>query len=338
LRIFVTGGGGYVGTTLVPFLIEKGHSVTLLDRFFFGEKWISSFAEDSRLEVIRGDVRWFDGAKLRGYDAVVDLAALSNDPSGELNPWKTFEINYLGRSRVARFAKEAGVSRYILFSSCSIYGFQEGIMTEESKLNPLTMYARANALAEKDNLALADDSFAPTALRFATMYGLSKRMRFDIAINGMVLGAYKTGKIPVMRDGSQWRPFIYVGDVANAVQQVLEASASTVRGKVFNTGSDDQNYQIGELARVVAESLQHKTEVTWYGDPDRRSYRVSFAKAKDIGITPNTKPEAASRELEQALESGAVVDSPETYTVNWYKHLLSDSSDSEEVKMNGVIL
>ena len=139
------------------------------------------------------------------------MAALSNDPSGELDTWKTFEINYLGRSRVARLAKEAGVKRCLLTSSCSVYGFQDGTLTEDSKPNPLNAYARANILAEKDNvLSLADDDFTATASRFAAIYGLSGRMRFDLAINGMVLGALKTWKIPVMRDGSQWRPFLYV--------------------------------------------------------------------------------------------------------------------------------
>jgi len=200
LRVFVTGGGGYIGTTLVPYLLSKGHSVSLLDRFFFGEQLLSGIS--GPLTLIRDDIRWFDGKILQGHDAVVDLAALSNDPSGELDPWKTIEINYLGRSRVARLAKEAGVPRYLLASSCSIYGFQEGTMTEDSKPNPLTTYARANVLAEKDNLALSSAEFTPVASRFATVYGLSRRMRFDLVVNGMVRGGLRTGWIPVMRDGS----------------------------------------------------------------------------------------------------------------------------------------
>ncbi|MCL4519847.1 MAG: SDR family oxidoreductase, partial [Thaumarchaeota archaeon] len=202
MKILATGASGYIGTTLVPFLLEKGHEVTVLDRFFFGEDLLSGLK--GSLKLVRDDTRWFDGKILKGIDAVVDMAALSNDPAGELDPWKTIEINYLGRARVARLAREAGVRRYLLLSSCSIYGFQDGFLTEESTPNPLTTYARANLLAEKDNLPLGSADFVSTAVRLATAYGLSRRMRFDIAINGMALGGLRNSRIPIMRDGTQW--------------------------------------------------------------------------------------------------------------------------------------
>jgi nucleoside-diphosphate-sugar epimerase len=339
VRIFVTGGGGYIGTTLVPYLIKNGHDVTVLDRFFFGQGMLDGFSSQGTLKTIRDDVRWFDGKLLEGMDAVVDMAALSNDPAAELDPWKTYEINYLGRSRVARLAKQAGVKRYLLTSSCSIYGFQDGMLTEESKPNPLTAYARANMLAERDNLILGDENFTATAVRFATVYGLSKRMRFDLAVNGMVLGALKTGKIPVMRDGMQWRPFVYVLDAARAVLQILESDPRVVNGQIFNIGSDSQNYMIKELAELVAGSLSKRPDIEWYGTADKRSYRVSFEKARSkLGYETKTTPDTAAREIESALVSGKVSDTPETNTVNWYKHLLSDPEASKQVMLRTVVL
>jgi nucleoside-diphosphate-sugar epimerase len=272
-------------------------------------------------------------------DAVVDLAALSNDPAGALDPWKTFDINYLGRIRVARIAKEAGVKRYILFSSCSVYGFQDGLLNEKSPTIPLTAYARANLLAEADNLALNSEGFTSTVLRFATVYGLSKRMRFDLAINGMVLGAVKNTKIPLMRDGSQWRPFIHVKDVAAAVLQVLGADPSTVGGQVINIGSDAQNYQIRNLGELVAASVSTHPPIEWYGDPDTRSYRVSFSKASDLlGFQPSHTPQMAAQEIEEALRNGSISEGEQTITVNWYKRLLSDRDASDRVALRGVVL
>lgn len=341
MRILVTGGGGYIGTTLVPYLLSEGHDVAVLDRFYFGvNQRLEEAPAKHRLTLIKDDVRFFDGRVLEGYDCLVDMAALSNDPAGELDPWKTFEINYLGRSRVARLAKEAKVKRYLLISSCSIYGFQEGMLTEESKTIPLTTYARANLLAEKDNLPLGDSEFVSTAVRFATIYGLSGRMRFDLAINGMVLGAFKTGKIPIMRDGSQWRPFLHVRDAASAVLRILSTEPDKVNRELFNIGSEEQNFQIKELASIVSDSMKTKRpQLEWYGDPDKRSYRVSFEKAKNVlGYNTKFSPKDAVEEIESALAGGKVTDSTLTKTVDWYKHLLTDPQASKEVALRGVVL
>jgi len=337
LKIFVTGGGGYIGTTLVPFLLQNHHQVTILDRFFFGRDLCERFSSLGSLSLIRGDTRYFDGKLLEGTDAVVDMAALSNDPAGELDPWKTIEINYLGRSRVARLAKQARVKRYLLLSSCSIYGFQDGILNEESKPDPLTTYARANMLAENDNLPLGDSEFTSTAIRFATVYGLSVRMRFDLAVNGMVLGAMKTGKIPIMRDGMQWRPFIHVKDASRAILTILESHPDKVNRQLFNIGSDAQNYQIKDLAEIVANSLSKRPVTEWYGDPDKRSYKVSFEKAKRIlGFETKYTPSDAVHEIESALASNQVTDSLKTKTVEWYKHLLNDKQASKEVALGEI--
>ncbi len=337
MRVLVTGGAGYLGSTLVPLLLEAGHDVTVLDRFFFGS---GSLPEGHpRLRTVRDDIRYCEGRVFDGQEAVVDLAALSNDPAGAMDPWKTYEINYLGRVRVARLAREAKVARYVVSSSCSIYGFQPGILSERSETRPLTAYARANVLVESDNLPLNTPTFCATALRFATLYGVSRRMRFDLAINGMALGGIRSGRIPVMRDGNQWRPFLHVRDAARAIAEALSADPTAIGGQAFNVGSEAQNFQIRPLADLVAGSLQHPPTVEWYGDPDARSYRVDFSKFRAAtGFAPSFDPPQAVRELETALSAGTISASPETNTVDWYRHLLSDAAAGETVALRGSVL
>ncbi|MGP8135204.1 MAG: NAD-dependent epimerase/dehydratase family protein [Thermoplasmata archaeon] len=339
MKILVTGGGGYIGTSLVPMLLHRGHQVTVLDRFFFGDQVFGEYRNNESLRLVREDVRWFDGSLLAGQDAVVDMAALSNDPAGELDHWKTFDINYLGRVRVARLAREAGVSRYILTSSCSVYGFREGLLDETTPPNPLTAYARANVLAEGDTLPLATDAFCPTAVRFATLYGLSGRMRFDLAVNAMVAGARSSGKIPIMKDGTQWRPFLHVRDAARGLTELLDQPPSAIRGRLFNIGSDEQNFQIAKLAEIVASSMTSKPTLDWYGDPDQRSYRVNFRRAREeLHFTPKLTPTDATKEIEHALASGNLLPSIEHKTVDWYRHLLTDRAAGESVALRGVVL
>lgn len=337
MRILVTGGAGYLGSTLVPLLLERGHEVTVLDRFYFGVGTLPK--EGPSLHLVRDDTRWCDPRLFEGKDAVVDLAALSNDPAGAMDPWKTYEINYLGRVRVARLARQAKVGRYVVSSSCSIYGFQEGLLSERSETRPLTAYAAANVLVENDNLPLNRPEFIVTALRFATLYGVSPRMRFDLAINGMALGGIRSGQIPVMRDGSQWRPFLHVHDAARAIATAIEAPASKVGGQTFNVGGESQNFQIRPLADLVASALSHPPKVEWYGDPDARSYRVDFSRFRDaVGFRPEREPVEAVRELERALATGAIAESPRTNTLGWYRHLLSDPSAGAEVTIHGTVL
>ncbi len=335
----VTGGAGYIGSVLVRYLLEKGYTVKCLDRFFFGKESISDICVNGDLRLIKDDIRWFNHELLNDVDIVIDLAALSNDPSGELDPAKTFDINYLGRVRVAKLSKMNEVKRYILASSCSIYGFRDEVSDEKTPANPLTTYAKANFMAERGVLSLADSNFTVTALRFATVYGLSSRMRFDLALNGMTLGLFKTGKIPLMRDGKQWRPFIHVKDVARAYLAVIEGSSDVVNGQVFNVGSDEQNYQLSDLARTIGGSIGIPYDIDWYGSADNRSYRVVFEKFKDaLGYYVEHTPEEAAVEIYNALKSGILIDSPRTYTVNWYKHLLSSYDLMKEVVMKDAIL
>jgi nucleoside-diphosphate-sugar epimerase len=338
MRILVTGGAGYIGSVLSRALLDRGYDVTCLDRFFFGVDSIKEITE--RIVVVRDDIRWFEPRILKDVDAIFDLASLSNDPSGELNPEKTLEINYKGRARVAALAKKYRVKKYVLASTCSVYGFQEGTLTEESSLNPLTTYAKANVLAEKEVLPLADKSFNVTALRQATVYGLSTRMRFDLAVNGMVLGFFKNGKIPIMRDGKQWRPFVHVKDTSDAFIKALESDPELVSGQIFNVGSNEQNVQIFDLAKFVAGSIDLPFNYEWYGSPDKRSYKVSFDKIRrTLDYKPNYTPKEGSREVFKALKEGRLnPDDPKTITVKWYHHLLEMHAFLRDVEIGGALL
>jgi len=339
MQVLVTGGAGYIGSVLVTRLLKEGYKVKVLDRFFFGKESLDPVAKNPRLSIIQDDTRWFNPKILKNVDVVMDLAALSNDPSGELDPKKTMEINFRGRARVAKLSKENGVKRYILASSCSIYGFREGALNEKSPISPLTTYAKANRKAEVAAKKLASDKFTTTMLRFATVYGLSRRMRFDLAVNGMVLGFFKNGQIPIMRDGKQWRPFIHVKDVAEAYVHTIKVPKEKINGQIFNVGSEKQNYQILSLAKEVAKAMKISFKKNWYGDPDSRSYKIDFEKVQnELGYKTKYTVSDGAREIYDALKHGKVTDSLKTKTVEWYKYLLEAKKTSDSVVINNKIL
>jgi nucleoside-diphosphate-sugar epimerase len=225
-------------------------------------------------------------------------------------------------------------------STCSVYGFQDGIINEDSNLNPLTTYAQASVLAEKEILPLADKNFSATVLRQATVYGFSYRMRFDLAINGMTLGYYKNGKIPIMRNGKQWRPFVNIKDTSRAFIKVLETEPDLVRGQIFNVGSNEQNIQIFDLAKLVAEACDLPFNYEWYGDCDTRSYQVSFDKIKDtLNYKPQTTIKQGAKNVFDALNDGTLnPDDPRMITVKWYKHLLEMQQFLKSTEIDGVLL
>jgi nucleoside-diphosphate-sugar epimerase len=336
-KVLVTGAGGYIGTALVPLLLEAGYRVRAVDRFFFGRDLLP---DDARLEVVREDTRRLTPAHFADVEAVIDLAALSNDPSGELFQEPTWQINWQARAEAAKLAKQAGAKRYILPSSCSIYGFQDPayVADETSPTNPLTTYARANEKAERDVLPLADEDFTVVVLRQATVYGYAPRMRFDLAINGMTYGAFTTGKLPLMRDGSQWRPMVHVRDAAAAQIFMLQAPSDAVNGELFNVGSAANVYRIGPLGELVARTVPREVEIEWYGDPDHRSYRVAFGKIEALGWKARRTAEDGVAEICEKLADGSLEKGANTITLDWYRELVRWHRIVKEVEMYGGIL
>jgi len=334
MKVLVTGGGGYIGTTLVPMLVERGYDVTVLDRFFFGKETLDEV--EGKVKLIRDDIRWYDPSILSGIDCVMDLAALSNDPTGELNQELTMDINYRGRVRTAKLAKKAGVGRYILASSVSVYGFKEEIVNEKSDVNPLTAYAKANYLAEREILPLAGDGFCTSALRQSSVYGYSKRMRFDISLNSMVLNKFQGKKIQLMRDGNQKRPIIHVKDTARAFIEVMEADPEKVTGEVFNVGANDQNFKLYDLVKLVCETLGSPLEFDWYGFPDYRSYTVSFDKISErLGYRTKHPPKEGITEVYELLQDGTIKPDVKTITIEWYKYIIKTKEAMDNILIDG---
>jgi nucleoside-diphosphate-sugar epimerase len=321
MNVLVTGGTGYIGRVLVPQLLKSGYDVTVLDRGFLDYSSLKNDFGD-KVQILREDVRTFDPDLLRGFEAVIDLAALSNDPAGNLNVMATWDINYLGRVRVARIAKKLGTKKYIVASSCSVYGFRNDVCDEKTQVNPLTPYAEANIAVENDNLALSDKTFSSTALRFATVFGYSERFRLDLVINAMTFYGYKNSVIKMMRDGNQYRPFIHVKDAARALISVIESENEEISGKYINIGSNSNNVQISKVAEMIRKKIGNDCKIELYGDTDNRSYQVNFNLSRKL-LSFDTKYDIESgvNEIIEKCKEG-LNDIPQMHTVDYYKKLL----------------
>ena len=279
MKVLVTGSHGYIGSVTVPVLRAAGHDVTGLDSLLY--RGCDLFEAEDAAPVLELDVRDVRPEHLAGFDAVVHLAALSNDPLGDLDREQTLEINYRATVQVARAAKEAGVGRFVFSSSCSMYGAsgEDDLVDEDAPLRPLTAYAESKVRAEEELARLADADFAPVFMRNATAYGVSPRLRLDLVLNNLVGWAHTTGAVRILSDGTPWRPLVHVEDIAGAALAALEAPAELVRCEAFNVGSANENYQVRELAEIVRETVGDCTvEYAGSGDPDPRSYRVDFGK------------------------------------------------------------
>lgn len=299
MRILVTGHKGYIGTVLVPMLIANGHEVVGLDSDLYQR---CTFGDDlPEIDSIRKDLRDVQAADVEGFDAVMHLAALSNDPLGNLNPNLTYEINYKASVQLARLAKQVGVPRFLFSSSCSTYGAAgDDILTEEAEFNPVTPYGHSKVLVESEVATLADENFSPTYLRNATAYGVSPRHRFDIVLNNLVAWACTTGLVYLKSDGSPWRPIIHVQDIARAFIAMLDAPREVVHNQAFNVGIDAENYRIRELAEIVRETVPGcRVEYASDAEPDKRSYRVNFGKI--ARLVPEFQPEWNARRGAQEL-------------------------------------
>jgi nucleoside-diphosphate-sugar epimerase len=277
-RVLITGHNGYIGSVMAPVLMQAGYEVVGLDTGYFSQ--CTLVPDTTRVPAVHKDIRSIDRTDLRGFHAVIHLAALSNDPVGNLDAGWTREINYEGSVRLAEYAKAAGVERFLFSSSCIMYGMSEAnVVTEESPLDPRTEYARSKVLAERIISALADDGFSPTFLRNGTIYGLSPRMRFDTVLNDLIATAVTTGKVVVHSDGKPWRPVIQVQDVARAFMTVLQAPVEKVHNQAFNTGANELNHQIRELAEIAVRTVPGcKLEIRARTGADQRTYKADFAK------------------------------------------------------------
>jgi nucleoside-diphosphate-sugar epimerase len=300
---------------------------------------MKEFIGNKNVEIVKKDIRDVSEKDFVGVEAVCDLACLSNDPAGEMDPELTYKINRDGRIHVAKTAKKAGVEKYIISSSCSVYGTgEEPQLSESSNTNPISVYAKSTLEAEQQNLSIADNNFSVTALRNATVFGLSTRMRFDLVVNLMTLTAFQKGRIIVMGGGLQWRPLVHVSDVSKAFLTVISKPKDKVNKEIFNVGLD--NFQIKNLAYMVREELPLQIDIDIApDDADKRDYNVIFKKAEDVlGFKAQVGVLDGIKEIYSALKSGKVDVGPKTVTVQWYRNILDAKTLLDSVELDGRVI
>jgi nucleoside-diphosphate-sugar epimerase len=338
MRVLVTGHKGYIGTVMVPMLTAKKYDVVGLDSDLYER---STFG-DGIVEIpeIKKDIRDIELKDVEGFDAVLHLAGLSNDPLGNLNPGLTEDINHLASVKLAKLAKQAGVSRFVFSSSCSNYGAGgEDWLDESSAFNPVTPYGVSKVKVEQDVSQLADDNFSPTFLRNATAYGVSPRLRFDLVLNNLVAWALTKGLVYIKSDGSPWRPIVHIEDISRAFIAVLEAPKEKIHNEAFNVGRNEDNYQIRDLANIVKEIVPNcQIEYATDAGPDLRCYRVNCSKIMEV--LPNFKPQWDARkgaiELYEAYQKVGLTleefEGPRYQRIAHIKYLLSQDLLDENLR------
>jgi nucleoside-diphosphate-sugar epimerase len=324
-NILITGAGGYIGCTMVEQFLIQGHRVTGVDQFYFGKKTLGSdIISNKRFVLLQRDIRELSPDDLRGMDVVIDLAGLSNDATCDLKPDLTYSINFRGAINVAECAKKAKVPRFIYSSSCSVYGQGTGRqLRETSQVNPQSYYAKCKLDVERRVFELGDSSFCVTVLRNSTVYGLSKRMRFDLMLNVMTMKAWKDRRISILGGGEQWRPLVHVKDVVQGFELIMNAPNQKVAGEIFNLGSNEQNYQVFQIANVIKEILPDVEVIQVPDEPDKRTYNVNFDKINGLGFRAQFTVRDGIKEILEALKYGVLdPDDPRTRTIEHYRDLM----------------
>lgn len=324
-KVLVIGGGGYLGSVLTKKLLLRGYSVRIFDLFIYGKSHLSKF-KDENIEIIQGDIRNIEAISnaLADIDSVILLAAVVGDPASIARPHQTIQTNFLATQAIVSACKFEQINRFIYASTCSVYGHSDDLLDESSPMNPVSLYARTKIASEDTIKNLVNGNFAPTILRVSTLYGYSPRMRFDLVVNTMTLKAFLDNEILVF-GGEQWRPILDINDAADSYIKVLEADINLIKGKIYNVGTELQNYKIKELAEIVSNTLNEININTIRSDVDRRNYKVSFEKIqKELSFIPKVKLEESIRDIFFKLKNNTIKNPKNK---KYYNHFFDSSEE-----------
>lgn len=337
MKIFLTGHKGYVGNVLHQMLRRENFDVIGCDVEYYPQDFFKQ--ENSGFTNLKEDIRDITKADLNGCSAIIHLAALSNDPLGEINPTITNEVNFLATVKLAKLAKAVGVERFVFSSSCSTYGSNNTVVNEESPLSPLTAYANSKVDSELEILKLTDDNFSPIVLRNATAYGISPSQRLDLVVNNLTGSAYTTGKVKLLSDGTSWRPLVHVEDMSRAFIQVLIAPQEKINGQIFNVGSNEDNYTINEIAKIIEEIIPNsKIEYSEKASKDSRTYKVSFDKiANRLGFKTKWNLRDGIKQIYEILKQNNFSENDfkdkKFYRVPYIKWLIEQKKIDEDLRI-----